>query len=74
MRRIEGNARKWVALAGVLILAAVAWFTMDGIAAETAQVGWFTVDAPKIRVAVVLIILSFGLRILLIDRISAGKK
>jgi hypothetical protein len=73
MQRIEGATRKWVALAAVVALAGVAWFTMDGVAGEQARIAWFTVDAPKIRLAVVLIILSFGLRILLMDRL-AGKR
>jgi len=51
----------------------VAWFTMDSVAGDQAHIAWFTVDAPKIRLAVVLIILSFALRILLMDRL-AGKR
>jgi hypothetical protein len=69
--RLEGKQRKWVALGAVLALAAVAWFTMDGGGAgEAAHVGWFTIDAAKMRVAAVLIILSFGFRILLMERLS----
>ena len=68
MARLQGESRKWVALAAVVALAALAWFTMDGVAGEQARIAWFTVDAPKIRLAVVLVILSFGLRILLIGR------
>ena len=67
MRRIEGSRRKWTALLGVVALASIAWFTMDGVGVEQAHIGWFTVDAPKIRLATVLIILSFGLRIVLMD-------
>ena len=81
MKRLEGRTRKWVALAGVLVVAAVAWFTMGtagsvaGGQPESAHVGWFVLDAEKIRLGAVLIILSFGLRILLMDHLSgAGDK
>jgi hypothetical protein len=66
MTRLEGASRKWAALAAVVALAALAWFTMDSTGGEHVRIAWFTVDAPKMRLAAVLIILSFGLRIWLI--------
>jgi small neutral amino acid transporter SnatA (MarC family) len=69
---VQGKTRKRVALGAVLVLAVLAWFTMDvGGTAEQAHVGWFTVDSNKIRIAAVLIILSFGFRIVLMERLSA---
>ena len=69
-RRLQGKSRKWMALAAVVAVAAAAWFTMDGGSSESAHVGWFVLDAAKVRIGTVLIILSFAVRILLMDRLS----
>jgi hypothetical protein len=44
---------------------------MDGDSPESAKVGWFVLDSAKIRAGAVLIVLSFGVRILLMDRFAA---
>jgi len=73
MRKLEGQRRKWTALAAVFGLAVLAWFTMDSGGTEQAKLAWFVVDAGKIRAAAVLIVLSFAARILLMDRLSGRK-
>jgi hypothetical protein len=48
--RVEGGKRKWIALAGLAVLAGLAWSTMD---------------AGKFRILVMVLLGGFALRVLL---------
>jgi hypothetical protein len=64
----DGRKRKWLATAALLGLALLAWFTMDASTAESMQIFRWDVSAQQVRVGVVVIVLSFVLRIWLIER------
>jgi hypothetical protein len=68
----DGRKRKWLATAALLGLALLAWFTMDASTGETMQIFRWDVSAQQVRVAVVVIVLSFALRIWLIERRPRG--
>ena len=71
-QRVEGRKRKWLATAALVGLALVAWFTMDASGAESMQLFRWSVTNQQVRLGVVVIVLSFVLRIWLIERRPRG--
>ena len=71
-QRVEGRKRKWLATAALVGLELVAWFTMDASGAESMQLFRWSVTNQQVRLGVVVIVLSFVLRIWLIERRPRG--